>query len=76
MSTAAHELDGPALIKAGRTMGNVAEFYGVFLQGRLIQGNDGPRRFETYIEADKHHAWLMTSPEATAGEMQQSVRRR
>lgn len=76
MSTAAHELDGPALIRAGRTMGNIAEFYGVFLQGRLLMGNDGPRRFESYIDADKHHAWLLTSPEATTGEIQASVRRR
>jgi len=76
MSTAAHELDGPALIRAGRTMGNVAEFYGVFLQGRLLMGNDGPRRFDSYVEADKHHAWLLAEPEALAGRISDSVRRR
>lgn len=57
-------------------MGHVAEFYGVFLQGRLLMANDGPRRFESYLDADKHHAWLISQPEAIAGRIQESVRRR
>jgi hypothetical protein len=40
---------GPALIKVGACMGNVVEFYGVFLGG-LLQ----PHRFRTYAEAEKH----------------------
>ncbi|WP_186467813.1 hypothetical protein [Bradyrhizobium stylosanthis] len=57
-------------------MAHVVEFYGVFLQGRLLMGNDGPRRFESYGEADKHHAWLLSSPEAAHGAISNTVRRR
>lgn len=40
---------GPALIKSGVSLGDVVEFYGVFIQGALL-----PHRFSNYADAERH----------------------
>jgi hypothetical protein len=43
-------IDGPAFIKAGPNLGDVVEFYGVFLNGILLIN-----RFKTYAEAERFY---------------------
>lgn len=50
---------GPALIKAGPSLGDVVEFYGVFLTGVLQ-----PHRFRSYAEAEKHFQHKMAEDES------------